>query len=33
VRVTTGLIRTDHEATADLIAAAALVGAWTAQHR
>lgn len=33
VRVTTGLIRTDHEDTADLIAAAALVGAWTAQHR
>lgn len=33
VRVTTGLIRTDHAAVADLIADAALVGAWTAQHR
>lgn len=33
VRVTTGLIRADHEAAADLIAEAALVGAWTAQHR
>jgi DNA-binding transcriptional MocR family regulator len=33
VRVTTGIIRRDHEAIADLIADAALVGAWTAQHR
>jgi DNA-binding transcriptional MocR family regulator len=33
VRVTTGLLRSDHEAVADLIADAALVGAWTAQHR
>lgn len=33
IRVTTGLLRTDHEAVADLIADAALVGAWTAQHR
>jgi DNA-binding transcriptional MocR family regulator len=33
IRVTTGLVRTDHESVADLIAEAALVGAWTAQHR
>lgn len=33
VRVTTGLVRTDQESVADLIADAALVGAWTAQHR
>lgn len=33
VRVTTGLLRSDHEAVADLLADAALVGAWTAQHR
>lgn len=33
IRVTTGLLRRDHEAVADLIADAALVGAWTAQHR
>lgn len=33
IRVTTGLLRSDHEAVADLIAEAALVGAWTAQHR
>lgn len=33
IRVTTGLMRSDHEGVADLIADAALVGAWTAQHR
>ena len=33
VRVTTGLLREDHAAVADRIAEAAMVGAWTAQHR
>ncbi len=33
IRVTCGLIRTDHDRIADLIADAATVGAWTAQHR
>ena len=33
VRVTTGLVRDGHVEVADLIAAAASAGAWTAQHR
>jgi DNA-binding transcriptional MocR family regulator len=33
VRVTTGLVRENHVEVADLIAEAASVGAWTAQHR
>ncbi|GAB2762364.1 aminotransferase class I/II-fold pyridoxal phosphate-dependent enzyme [Terrabacter koreensis] len=33
VRVTTGLVRHDHVEVADLVAEAATVGAWTAQHR
>ncbi|MFC7593836.1 PLP-dependent aminotransferase family protein [Terrabacter sp. GCM10028922] len=33
VRVTTGLVRDGHDEVADLIAAAASAGAWTAQHR
>ena len=33
IRVTCGLIRTDHEHIADLIADAATAGTWTAQHR
>jgi DNA-binding transcriptional MocR family regulator len=33
VRVTTGLVREDHEALAELLAEAADAGAWTAQHR
>lgn len=33
IRVTTGLIREDHERIADLLADAATTGAWTAQHR
>lgn len=33
VRVTTGLVRRDHEQVADLIADAADIGAWTAAHR
>ncbi len=33
VRVTTGLVREDHEALAELLAEAAAAGTWTAQHR
>ena len=33
VRVTTGLVREDHAALAELLAEAAEAGAWTAQHR
>ncbi|MGO4598398.1 aminotransferase-like domain-containing protein [Terrabacter sp. 2RAF25] len=33
VRVTTGLVRHDHVEVADLVAEAAVAGAWTAQHR
>jgi DNA-binding transcriptional MocR family regulator len=33
VRVTTGLVRDDHEGLAELLAEAAAAGAWSAQHR